>query len=49
MFDYLKTIDNLLKPGGIWVNYGPLLYHYADQPNEVSIEFTWEELRHIII
>lgn len=49
VFQYLQTIHNLLKPGGLWVNYGPLLYHYADQPNEVSVEFTWEELKHIIV
>jgi carnosine N-methyltransferase len=45
---YIKTIYNTLKKGGIWVNLGPLLYHYADMPNEVSIELSWEELKIII-
>lgn len=25
--DYLETIWRVLKPGGIWVNEGPLLYY----------------------
>jgi carnosine N-methyltransferase len=37
-----------LKPGGLWVNIGPLLYHYSEQPDEVQIEYSWEELEHII-
>lgn len=42
--EYLQTIYNILKPGGLWLNLGPLLYHYADMPNEESIELTWEEV-----
>lgn len=38
----------ILKPGGIWVNLGPLLYHYSDMPNEGSIEPTYEDLLIII-
>jgi carnosine N-methyltransferase len=46
---YIKTIFNLLPKGGLWVNLGPLLYHYADVQNEVSIELSWEELKIIIL
>jgi carnosine N-methyltransferase len=42
--EYLQTIYSILKKGGIWVNLGPLLYHYADMSDEVSIELTWEEV-----
>lgn len=28
VIDYLKTIHHCLKPDGIWVNMGPLLWHY---------------------
>lgn len=38
----------ILQPGGIWVNLGPLLYHYSDIPNEGSIEPTYEDLLLII-
>lgn len=38
----------ILKPGGIWVNLGPLLYHYSDVRFEGSIEPTYEDLVLII-
>ena len=31
-----------LKLGGVWINLGPLLYHYSDIPGEHSIEPTYE-------
>ena len=30
IISYIETIYNLLKKDGLWVNFGPLLYHYAD-------------------
>ncbi|XP_076356687.1 carnosine N-methyltransferase-like isoform X1 [Tachypleus tridentatus] len=45
---YIETIQNILKPGGYWINLGPLLYHYADLPNEDSIEPSYQEIRSII-
>lgn len=33
--------------GGYWVNLGPLLYHFADQPGEASIEPSFEEVKAI--
>ena len=35
---YVEKIWEILRPGGFWINVGPLLYHYADLPNECSIE-----------
>lgn len=35
---FIETIYRLLKPGGLWINLGPLLYHYSDMENEKSIE-----------
>jgi hypothetical protein len=29
---YLKTIHHLLVVGGVWINFGPLLWHFEDQP-----------------
>lgn len=29
--EYIEKIFYILKPGGIWVNNGPLLYHYANE------------------
>eukprot|EP01059_Diplonema_ambulator_P023688 TRINITY_DN39232_c0_g1_i1.p1 TRINITY_DN39232_c0_g1~~TRINITY_DN39232_c0_g1_i1.p1 ORF type:complete len:391 (+),score=44.47 TRINITY_DN39232_c0_g1_i1:54-1226(+) len=48
IFEYIETIHKLLVPGGIWVNVGPLLYHFSDSPNEVSVDLSYDELRVII-
>lgn len=42
--EYLEIIFNLLKPGGVWVNIGPLLYHFADVSDDMSIELSLGEL-----
>lgn len=46
---FIETIYNILKPGGYWVNLGPLLYHFADQPGEPSIEPSFEEVKAIAV
>lgn len=35
---FIETIYDILKPGGVWINLGPLLYHYSDMKIERSIE-----------
>lgn len=30
IIDYIETIHKLLKPNGIWINLGPLEYHFAN-------------------
>ncbi|KAI9295809.1 N2227-domain-containing protein [Neoconidiobolus thromboides FSU 785] len=49
VLDYIQIIFNLLKPGGIWINIGPLLYHFEEISSEHSIELTYEELRLFIL
>ncbi|XP_065883816.1 carnosine N-methyltransferase-like isoform X2 [Dysidea avara] len=44
---YLENIFYILKPGGYWINFGPLLYHFADMPNELSIELCYDEVHRI--
>jgi carnosine N-methyltransferase len=47
--EYVRTIYAALKPGGLWLNLGPLLYHYAEMgAAEFSVELSWEELRAMI-
>lgn len=48
VIEYIECIHNILKKGGLWINIGPLLYHYAEQPNELQIELSWEEIEKII-
>ncbi|KAF9978006.1 hypothetical protein BGZ73_004131 [Actinomortierella ambigua] len=42
--DYLQTIHKILKKGGIWINAGPLLWHFENTPGEISIELSLEEV-----
>lgn len=30
---YIETAHHCLKPGGLWINVGPLLWHYEDRHN----------------
>lgn len=48
ILSYIDTIWKILKPGGFWINLGPLLYHYADVPNEDSIELSYDEVKNAI-
>jgi hypothetical protein len=29
VIDYVRVIHHLLRPGGMWINQGPLLYHWT--------------------
>lgn len=48
VIDFIETIYHILVPGGIWVNLGPLLYHFSDNQNEESIEPTFEDIMLVI-
>ena len=45
---YLALFARIVRPGGVWVNCGPLLWHFADSPGELSLELTWDELRPLV-
>ncbi len=45
VFSYVRTIAGMLREGGVWANLGPLLFHFADSPDEMSIEVSWDQLR----
>ncbi|XP_056146449.1 carnosine N-methyltransferase isoform X1 [Lampris incognitus] len=49
VLDYVETIWKILKPGGVWVNLGPLLYHFENMANELSVELSYEDIREAII
>ncbi|VWU53083.1 N2227-like protein, putative, partial [Hepatocystis sp. ex Piliocolobus tephrosceles] len=48
IFMYIRTFAMILKPNSLWSNIGPLLYHYAEMSNEMSIELAWDEIKPII-
>ena len=41
---YLEALHATLVPGGHLVNLGPLMYHWADDPGETSVELALDEL-----
>ncbi|PQQ05162.1 carnosine N-methyltransferase isoform X1 [Prunus yedoensis var. nudiflora] len=44
--EYIEIISRILKDGGVWINMGPLLYHFAEmygQDDEMSIELSLED------
>ncbi|KAG8455258.1 hypothetical protein GDO86_001454 [Hymenochirus boettgeri] len=49
VLDYIETIWKILKPGGIWINLGPLLYHFENLANELSIELSYEDIRNVML
>ncbi|XP_029212129.2 carnosine N-methyltransferase-like [Acropora millepora] len=44
---YIENIAKILKPGGYWINFGPLLYHFSDMANEWSVELSYEDIKRI--
>src|SRR3989338_8865726 len=46
--EYLQLIHQCLRPGGLLNNVGPLLFHWADSFEEVSIEITYDELKRLL-
>ncbi|KAH8485940.1 hypothetical protein H0E87_027395 [Populus deltoides] len=46
--EYIEIISRILKDGGVWINLGPLLYHFAGmygQEDEMSIELSLEDVK----
>ncbi|GAA6061368.1 hypothetical protein JCM10212_005822 [Sporobolomyces blumeae] len=41
---YLETIYGLLKPGGVWINCGPTLWHFENDLEARSIELPLEDV-----
>jgi len=46
---FVRTVAHLIRPGGLWTNFGPLAYDTDhDEGHGHGIELSWEELRHAI-
>jgi len=49
IFSYIRVLAAIIRPGGLWANVGPLLWHYSPQGGgsgeSVSVELSWEEVR----
>ncbi|KAG2069399.1 N2227-domain-containing protein [Suillus decipiens] len=46
IINYLRIIHRILTPGGVWINIGPLLWHFENNAtNDPSIELDLEEVK----
>ncbi|EJD01859.1 N2227-domain-containing protein [Fomitiporia mediterranea MF3/22] len=46
VINYLRIIHRILAPGGVWINLGPLLWHWENNTtNDPSIELDLEEVK----
>ncbi|KAF4321551.1 hypothetical protein BBO99_00001022 [Phytophthora kernoviae] len=52
VIEYIAAFERLLKPGGYWINLGPLLYHWQngddDERYEQSVELSYEEIKAVM-
>ncbi|CAM9860404.1 unnamed protein product [Lampetra planeri] len=46
---YIELIWQVLKPGGVWINMGPLLYHFENMVGESSLELSYDQIRQVIV
>ncbi|KAL5581630.1 hypothetical protein UlMin_014072 [Ulmus minor] len=52
IIEYIEIISKVLKDGGVWINLGPLLYHFAEvygQEDEMSIELSLEDVKRVAL
>ncbi|KAJ3415788.1 hypothetical protein HDV05_004060 [Chytridiales sp. JEL 0842] len=47
IIEYLEVISGCLKIGGVWINNGPLLYHFEGMRSEISIDLNLEEVKSV--
>ena len=48
VFEYIDVISNVLKKGGIWINFGPLSYHWIGYQDIPTIELPYDKLKEVI-
>ncbi|KAI0074325.1 N2227-domain-containing protein [Panus rudis PR-1116 ss-1] len=46
--NYLRIMHRILAPGGVWINLGPLLWHWENNTtNDPSVELDLEEVKEL--
>lgn len=49
IFRFVRTAAHVVRPGGIWTNFGPLAYDTDhDDAHGHGLELSWEELRYAV-
>ena len=49
VIEYIDVIEKVLKKGGIWINFGPLSYHWVGYQDIPTIELPYDKLREVIV
>ena len=49
VIEYIDIIEKVLKKGGIWINFGPLSYHWVGYQDIPTIELPYDKLKEVII
>ncbi|KAJ3008267.1 hypothetical protein HKX48_008671 [Thoreauomyces humboldtii] len=49
ILEYVDTIHHALKSTGLWINIGPLLYHWEGMESHMSIELTLQEFKDLVV
>lgn len=49
ILQFVRTVAHVVKPGGMWANFGPLASDSDQDEDRVQgLELSWEELRHAL-
>lgn len=50
IFRYVRTVAHVVRPGGLWANFGPLAFEQGgnDEAHGHGVEISWEELKFAI-
>ena len=48
LIEYIETIKHCLKEGGIWINVGPLQWHYENDGEPGSFELSNDEVKLLV-
>jgi len=49
IFRYVRTVAHVIRPGGLWTNFGPVAFETDDdEAHGHVVELSWEELRNVI-
>jgi hypothetical protein len=46
--EYVRTFASILPEDRYWINIGPLLWHFAEAMDEMSVELSWEQCSKVI-
>ena len=49
IIEYIDIIAKVLKQGGIWINLGPLCYHYVGYQSTPILELPYDKLKEVIL